>query len=408
MMRFQERTVDIPEQTIGVQLPLPQLEESYRPVPGIHSSGVNTFVTEPALPPLEEFYHYLEQIWASKQVTNNGQFHQELERALAEYLGVPYVSLFSNGTLALMVALQALNISGEVITTPYSFVATTHAISWNGMQPVFCDIDPLTLNLDPIQIEAAITPRTTAIMPVHIYGTPCDLVGIQTLADNYGLKVIYDAAHAFGVERKDESILNAGDLSVLSFHGTKIYTTFEGGAVICQDAAMKRRIDYLKNFGFADEVTVIGPGINGKMNEFSAALGLLQLEHIDTYIEKRRGICERYRSGLQGIPGIRLLPEFEDIRYNYAYFPIFIDEMELGRTRDTVYRELEEAGYRGRRYFYPLISHFPPYRGLPSAKSDHLPVAEEVTRQVICLPLHPELESSMVNRIIDICIGGGL
>jgi len=360
------------------------------------------YVTEPALPPLSEFLPYLEEIWSSKRVTNNGQFHQQLESALAEYLGVEYVSLFSNGTLALLIALQAQKITGEVITTPYSFVASTHALNWNGISPVFADIDPVTLNLDPKKIEEAITPETTAILPVHVYGTPCNIDAIQYLADIYGLKVIYDAAHAFGVEREGKSILNFGDLSVLSFHGTKVYTTFEGGAIISHDSAMKKRIDSLKNFGFADEVTVVGPGINGKMNEFQAALGLLQLDYIDASIEKRMKLSAKYTGLLGKVHGVTLLKSDKNIRHNYSYFPIFLDTLSFPGIRDKVYDVLKQHGYFGRRYFYPLISSFPTYRGLPSASSKNLPIAERMSNQVICLPLFADLEESDVDNICTI------
>lgn len=366
------------------------------------SSKQPVFVTQPALPPLEEFVPYLEEIWKSRQVTNIGQYHRELEEALCKFLGVQYISLFANGTLALLIALQVLRIQGEVITTPYSFVATTHAIQWNGLKPVFADIDPETLTLDPARIEAAITPQTTAILPVHVYGTPCDLEQINYLADIYGLKVIYDAAHAFGVKRAGQSVLNFGDLSVLSFHGTKIFTTFEGGAIISHDATTKKRIDFLKNFGFADEVTVVGPGINGKMNEFQAALGLLQLKYLPEHIIKRKALSRQYRKTLSGIKGLRTLPEVTDTEYNYAYFPVFVENREEGSQRDLVYEKLKRYGYFGRRYFYPLISHFPSYRGAPSAVSDNLPVAERISSEVICLPLYPEMPASEVGAVSEI------
>lgn len=325
-------------------------------------------VTSPLLPPLEEFIPYLEDIWQRKWITNNGHYHQELERALSEYLKVPYLSLFTNGTLPIMVALQALRITGEVITTPYSFVATTHSLWWNGIKPVFVDIDSKTGNLDPEKIEAAITPKTTAIMPVHVYGNPCDTKRIKEIADTYGLKVIYDAAHAFGVEIEGESILEAGDMATLSFHATKTYNTIEGGALICHDAETKKRIDYLKNFGFAGETTVIAPGINGKMDEVRAAYGLLNLKYVDKAIENRRVIAQVYREGLKSIKGVRYLSDIQGVRHNYSYFPIFVDEAVYGMTRDELYFKLREANILGRRYFYPLISEFATYRGLPSAK----------------------------------------
>ena len=356
-------------------------------------------VTKPSLPPLDEFLPYLEKIWQSQNLTNNGEFHQQLEKELADYLGVKYISLFANGTLALLTALQAMRITGEVITTPYSFVATTHALHWNGIKPVFVDIEPEYCNLDAEKIEAAITPQTTAILPVHIYGNPCNVNKIQEIADNYGLKVIYDACHAFGVNINGNSVLNYGDLSILSFHATKVFTTFEGGAIICHDEATKRRIDFLKNFGFANETTVVGPGINAKMNEFQAALGLLQMKYIEDSIDKRRRIVENYRSELSGIDGIRFISDRENVKHNYPYFPIFIDEEKLGRTRDEVYKKLKENNIYARRYFYPLISQFPTYRGLKSAKAENLPVAEKITEQVLCLPLYSGLKQNFIQKI---------
>jgi len=360
------------------------------------------YVTQPALPPLDEFIPYLEEIWASRKVTNIGQYHQELESALCQFLGVKYISLFANGTIALLIALQVLRIQGEVITTPYSFVATTHAIQWNGLKPVFADIDPETLTLDPAKIEAAITPQTTAILPVHVYGTPCDVKQINHLADIYGLRVIYDAAHAFGVKIGNQSVLNFGDLSVLSFHGTKIFTTFEGGAIVSHDVAMKKRIDFLKNFGFADEVTVVGPGINGKMNEFQAALGLLQLKYLQRNVGKRMALSRLYRTQLGNVKNMRMLPELPDTAPNYSYFPIFVENTKAICRRDMVYERLKQSGYFGRRYFYPLISHFPTDRGLNSAAPENLPVAELISGEVICLPLYPDLQVSDVNAICEI------
>jgi len=359
-------------------------------------------VTQPVLPPLDEFVKSLEKIWESKWLTNNGQFHQDFEKALAKHLGVKYVSLFSNGTLALISALQVMRITGEVITTPYSFVATTHALHWNGIKPVFADIDPVTLNLDPIKIEAAITPKTTAIMPVHVYGTPCDVEAIKEIADTYGLKVIYDAAHAFSVDVNGNSVLNYGDMSILSFHATKVFNTIEGGAIICNDEATKKRIDYLKNFGFAGETKVIAPGINAKMNELQAAYGLLQLESIDDSIAKRKIVADTYRNLLKDIEGISFLNDMEDIKNNYAYFPIFIDIKVYGKSRDALYEELKKHNIFGRRYFYPLISQFPTYSGLPSAAASNLPVAESVTKKVICLPIYPDLELDDVLQIVEI------
>lgn len=359
------------------------------------------YVTQPYLPPLDEFIPYLEQIWKNKWLTNNGPFHQQLEQALCEYLGVEYLSLFANGTLALVTALQALRITGEVITTPYSFVATAHSLLWNGLTPVFVDIDPLTCNLDPDKLEQAITPRTTAIMPVHCYGTPCNVERIQRIADIYGLKVIYDAAHAFGVTYKGESLLRHGDLSVLSFHATKVYNTFEGGAIVCPDAKTKQRIDYLKNFGFADEVTVMAPGINGKMSEVNAAFGLLQLKHIDSAITKRRSIDALYRRDLSGIKGVTCLTEPIDTVRTFSYFPILVeDNYPMGR--DDLYSKLKGHNIHARRYFYPLISDMPMYRGLTSSNQSNLPHAESVSKRVLCLPVFPDMPLDAVHTIIKL------
>lgn len=359
-------------------------------------------VTSPLLPPLEEFIPYLEKIWDSKWITNNGQFHQQLEEALCDYLGVKYISVFTNGTLPLITALQALRITGEVITTPYSFVATTHALWWNGIKPVFVDIDPQTLNLDPKKIERAITPKTTAIMPVHVYGNPCNMEEIQAIADKYGLKVIYDAAHAFGVRINGESILNFGDMSTLSFHATKTYNTIEGGALVCKDEQTKKRIDYLKNFGFAGETEVVAPGINAKMDEVRAAYGLLNLKYVDKAIENRKLIAQTYREGLKSIKGISCLHDIEGVRHNYSYFPIFVDENEYGLTRDELYNKLKENNILGRRYFYPLISDFSTYRELDSANPSNLPIANKVAEQVICLPIYDNLELEDVERVINV------
>ncbi|MEI7795724.1 MAG: DegT/DnrJ/EryC1/StrS family aminotransferase [Methylococcaceae bacterium] len=354
------------------------------------------YVTQPTLPPLAEFIPYLEKIWDNKILTNGGTFHQQLEQALCDYLGVKHLALFTNGTIALITALQALRITGEVITTPYSFVATAHSLLWNGIKPVFVDIDPISLNLDPTKIEAAITPQTTAIMPVHCYGYPCDVARIQEIADNYNLKVIYDAAHAFGVHDKNGGILNHGDLSVLSFHATKVFNTFEGGAIICPDEKTKRRIDHLKNFGFVDEVTVVAAGINGKMSEINAAFGLLQLKGIDEALAKRKIIDARYRDGLKNVAGIRCANVGKHVA-NYAYFPIFVE-----RNRDALYEKLKENGIFGRRYFYPLISDFPMYRSLPSAAQSNLPVARQISHEVICLPMYPNLENEQVDFIVSL------
>ena len=358
-------------------------------------------VTSPLLPNLDDFNEMLKQIWESKWITNNGQFHKQLEKELAAYLKVPYISLFTNGTLPLITALQALRITGEVITTPYSFVATTHALWWNGIKPVFVDIDPRTGNINPDKIEAAITPKTTAIMPVHVYGKPCDTQRIQEIADQYGLKVIYDAAHAFGVEVNGESVLNAGDLSTLSFHATKVYNTVEGGAMVMHDEKMKKRIDYLKNFGFANETTVVGPGINSKMDEVRSAYGLLNLRQVDAAIEARRQVAIKYREALRNVEGITFFDDMPDVKHNYSYFPIFVDAKKYGMTRDELYFKMKEQNVFGRRYFYPLISEFSTYRGLESAEPENLPEAHKMADSVICLPMHHALNNEDVQRIID-------
>jgi dTDP-4-amino-4,6-dideoxygalactose transaminase len=365
-------------------------------------------VTQSYLPPLAEFIPYLEEIWQKKWLTNMGDFHQELERKLCEYLNVEYISLFSNGTLALVTALQALRITGEVITTPFSFVATTHALWWNNIKPVFVDIESETFNIDPDKIEAAITPRTTAILPVHVYGNPCNVHRIKEIGDTYGLKVIYDACHTFGVTVDSIPVLNFGDLSIMSFHATKVYTTIEGGAIICHDEATKRRIDNLKNFGFAGETTVVAPGINAKMNEVQAAMGLLQLKYVDTAIAKRSAIAEKYRKRLSGINGVTFLNDLPGVKHCYPYFPVLIDKNLIGKTRDEVYEELKKHNIYGRRYFYPLISQFPTYRELESAKVGKLPVAEKVALEVLCLPIFPEMEIEAVNQIGDIIEGMGI
>ena len=366
-----------------------------------------TFVTQPELPPLEDFLPYLREIWDSRVLTNGGPFHQRLEAALCEHLGVKHISLFTNATIALVTALQSLRIGGEVITTPYSFVATAHSLLWNGIKPVFVDIDPVTLNLDPAQVEAAITPATTAILPVHCYGTPCDVDALRTIAENYNLKIIYDAAHAFGVQRGGQSVLNHGDLSILSFHATKVFNTFEGGAIVSPDARTKQHIDHLKNFGFVNETTVVATGINGKMSEFNAALGLVQLGRIDAAITRRAEIDRLYRELLADVPGIRMLAPAEGVRANHAYFPIFV-EPGFPLARDALYLALRDAGIHGRRYFYPLISDFPMYRGLPSAAPDRLPVARRASASVICLPIYPALEDVEVVRIAQAIVGAGL
>ena len=382
----------------------------------------NITVTSPLLPNLDEFHEMLKEIWDSKWITNNGSFHKQLEKALCEYLKVPYISLFTNGTLPLLTALQALRITGEVITTPYSFVATTHSIWWNGCKPVFVDIDPETGNIDPDKIEAAITPKTTAIMPVHVYGKPCDTKRIQEIANKYGLKVIYDAAHAFGVEVPAEeyglkpetaessiingqcSILSAGDMSTLSFHATKVYNTLEGGALVMHDEQTKKRIDYLKNFGFAGETEVVAPGINSKVDEVRSAYGLLNLRQVDSAIEARHQVAIKYREVLRNVSGIRFFDDMPGVRHNYSYFPIFINAGEYGMTRDELYFKMKEQGVLGRRYFYPLISTFSTYRGLTSAAPENLPVATKMANEVICLPMHHALSDEDVNRILELVI----
>lgn len=363
-------------------------------------SNQPVFVTQPYLPPLEEFMPYLEKIWGNKILTNNGPFHQEFEAALCDFLGVKHLSLFTNATLALITALQALRITGEVITTPYSFVATAHSLMWNNIKPVFADVDPRTCNLDPARIEEMITPETTAIMPVHCYGRPCDVEKIQDIADTYGLKVIYDAAHAFGVRHKGQSVLQHGNMSILSFHATKVFNTFEGGAIICQDERTKQRIDYLKNFGFANETTVIATGINGKMSEFNAALGLLQLKHIDRALEQRRQIDRYYRDQLGKISGlVPMMPAGDHL--NQSYFPIMVTP-DYPLSRDQLYEHLKRHNIHGRRYFYPLISDFPMYRNLPSAQSAYLPNARQLADRVICLPIYPGLSDAQAQSIVEL------
>jgi dTDP-4-amino-4,6-dideoxygalactose transaminase len=367
------------------------------------NSNKPIYVTQPTLPPLEEFLPYLQQIWNNKILTNGGPFHQQFEQALCEYLGVKHIALLTNGTIALVTALQALRIAGEVITTPYSFVATSHSLLWSGIKPVFVDVDPNTLNLNPAKIEAAITPQTTAIMPVHCYGHPCDVGAIQKIADNWGLKVIYDAAHAFGVQIQNGSILNYGDLSVLSFHATKVFNTFEGGAIVCPDAKTKQRVDHLKNFGFVDEVTVVAPGINGKMSEFNSALGLLQLKGIDEAIVKRKAIDARYRERLASVKGIHCLQDAGEKVANYAYFPIFVCP-KYPLNREELYQKMRDNGIYARRYFYPLISDFPMYQRLPSKAQSNLPVASKAASEVICLPIYPALSNEQVDSVIELIV----
>ncbi len=359
-------------------------------------------VTQPSLPLLKEFIPYLEEIWESKWLTNNGQFHHQLEKELAKFLGVKHLCLFNNGTNALMVALQALEITGEVITTPFSFVATSHSIVWNRTAPVFCDIDSKTYNLDPEKVETLITPKTTAILPVHVYGNPCDNEKIQAIADKYNLKVIYDAAHAFNVKRNGESILNWGDLSVLSFHATKVFNTIEGGAIVCNSQEMKQKIDYLKNFGFAGETIIVSSGINGKMNELQAAFGLLQLRDIEINITKRKKISDYYRAEFVSVEGITCIRINEDVTWNYAYFPILVNKEKFGISRDELYEKLKKNNIYSRKYFYPLISNLPTYIDLDSAHPNNLPVANKIADQALCLPIYPDLEKREFIKIIEI------
>lgn len=359
------------------------------------------YVTQPSLPPLEDFIPYLEQIWGSRVLTNGGTFHRELEEALSDYLGVPYISLFSNGTIALITALKALDIRGEVITTPYSFIATSHSLLWNNIKPVFVDIDPITLNLEPSNIEAAITPKTTAIMPVHVYGQPCDVDAIEVIAKQHNIKVIYDAAHAFGVQCHCGSVLKHGDLSVLSFHATKVFNTMEGGAVVSPNAETKYKIDQLKNFGYENEVSITQLGINGKMNEVSAALGLLQLQRIDEQIKRRKAVDHLYRRGLSEIPGIRCHELPKAGKHNFSYFPIFVDD-DYPQTRDRLYKKLKASDINARRYFYPLITDFPMYRENGLHSQARFPSAKRASERVICLPLYADLTTGQAKRVIDV------
>ncbi|MDD5704298.1 MAG: DegT/DnrJ/EryC1/StrS family aminotransferase [Kiritimatiellae bacterium] len=358
-------------------------------------------VTSPSLPPLAEFIPYLEKIWASRWLTNNGQFHQQFEAALADYLGVKYVSVFTNGMIALQAGMQALRITGEVITTPFTFVATTHAIHLNGCTPVFCDIEPESFTLDPEKVESLITPRTTAILPVHVYGNPCRHERLKRVADTYGLKLFYDAAHVFGVRQDGQPVASWGDLSMLSFHATKVFNTLEGGALVTDDPALKRRIDFLRNFGFQDEVTVVAPGTNGKVDEVRSAYGLLQLKYVDAEIAKRRRVADHYRAHLQGVPGLRLMDDQPGVKHNYGYFPVLVDAQVYGMTRDALYEKLKANGIFSRRYFYPLCSQFPTYRTLPSALPGRLPVAERVAEQILCLPIYADLGDCALGQIVD-------
>lgn len=356
-------------------------------------------VTKPYLPPLEEFSEYLENIWKSEIITNNGPYHQQLEAELCEKLGVEYISLFNNGTIALITALKALDIQGEVITTPFSFVATAHSLVWNGIEPVFCDIEKNGFNIDAQKIESLITENTTAIMPVHCYGKPCDVDKIHEIAERHGLKVVYDAAHAFAVSKGDRSVLNFGDLSVLSFHATKVFNTFEGGAVICHSKEMKAKIDSLKNFGIEDEVTVNNVGINGKLSEINSAFGLLQLKYFEECIERRKAVYEFYNDALNEVAGLELPIGLHD-RGNYSYYPLRVLP-GFPLTRDELYTKLKSKGILSRRYFYPLISDMPMYKDYESAQEKKLPNAHEISNQVLCLPIYPTLRKEELSTIVS-------
>jgi dTDP-4-amino-4,6-dideoxygalactose transaminase len=372
-----------------------------KPDPGSPAQGPDPMpgpipVTRPSLPPLDAFIPYLQTIWNKRQLTNGGPYSQELEQALCDHLGVAHVSLFASGTTALLVALQCLELTGEVITTPYSFVASANALLWRGLRPVFTDIDPTTFNLDPARIEAAITPQTTAIMPVHCYGYPCDVDAIAEIARRHRLRVVYDAAHAFGVNHQGSSLLNHGDLSVLSLHATKVFSTFEGGAIISHDMESKRRIDALRNFGIVDELTLEGPGLNGKLNEVAAAFGLLLLQHVNEAIERNRIIDARYRAGLAGIPGLQCPPVGPGS--NGAYFALRVKD-DYGESRDELHARLHRHGILARRYFYPLLPDFPLYA---QAVSGPLDAAREAAARVVCLPIYPDLPLVEVDRIISL------
>lgn len=359
-------------------------------------------VTRPFLPPLEEFEPYLRQIWASARLSNNGPLHQELEQALCRYLGVKHLSLCANGTIGLMLALRALDLSGEVITTPFTFPATAHAITWLGLTPVFADIDPVYFNLEPGKIEEAITERTSAILPVHVYGNLCEVEKIQKLSEKYHLPVVYDACHGFGEKFGGKSILQSGDFSVLSFHPTKVFSTFEGGAVISRTAEMKNRIDLLKNFGIADEENVLLPGINGKMNEVQAAFGLVQLRYMDAGREKRKALTSYYRKCLEGVNGLAMIPEMAGLESNCSYFPVLIDGRVAGIDRDRLYEIMRTEGIHPRKYFHPLVNRTSAYAGQPSAAEDNLPVAADVAGKVLCLPMFADLERTDVDRICNL------
>lgn len=361
------------------------------------------YVAQPTMPRLEDYYQSLKKIWTSRWLTNDGQFHQDFEHHLKEYLGVEHLNLFVNGTIALLVALQALRInSGEVITTPFTFAATPHVLHWNNIKPVFCDIEDKTFNIDPAKIEGLIRPDTKAILAVHIYGNPCDVEAIQTIADRHELNVIYDAAHAFGVKVGDESIMNYGDISAMSFHATKLFSSIEGGALVSKTQRQRTRIQFLRNFGIADAETVIGPGINGEMNEFQASFGLLELDLIEKEISDRKELVELYRNWLSTVPGISYLDEIEGVRHNYSYFPILVDLAKYGTSRDGLSDILGECNIFPRKYFYPLCSTYPCYSALPSSNPDNLPVATRISQQVLCLPLYGQLKRKIVETICTV------
>ena len=361
------------------------------------------YVTRPTLPKLEDYQRKLERIWETRWLTNDGECHTQLREALCEYLGVEHLNLCCNGTLALLLALQAARINGgEVITTPFTFPATPHALYWNRVEPVFCDIDETTFNLDPDRIESLIGPDTRAILPVHVFGTPCDVEAIQSIADRHGLTVIYDAAHMMGVTLNGRSVLEWGDFSILSFHATKLFSTAEGGAVISHSPPDCERIDFMKNFGIADEETVIGPGINGKMNELQAAFGLLQLEGVETEIASRKTLTQLYRQKLGAVPGIRVQQDLPGVRHNYGYFPVIVDPQTYGMTRDDLWASLREFNVVTRKYFHPLCSHYPSYASRPSSRPENLPVAERIAASVLCLPLYGTLSESSVETISTI------
>ena len=358
------------------------------------------YVTQPSLPPLDDFLPYLRAIWESKWLTNSGAFHNQLEAALAEHLGVQHLSLFSSGMDALQTGLSVLDVQGEVITTPFTFAATPHAIHLNGCVPVFCDIDPVTLTMAPELVEGLITDRTTALLPVHVYGNPCDHEQLKAIADKHGLRLLYDAAHAFDVKKDGMSVCAWGDLSVLSFHATKVFSTCEGGAIVTPHAWVKKQVDSFRNFGIENETTIVGPGINGKMDELRAAYGLLNLKHADSTLEKRRKVARYYREHLSSTKGIRVLDELSNVDANYGYFPILVCAEEYGLTRDMLYEQLKSISVFTRRYFYPLVSHVTPYNRHPSAHPDKLPVAEKIAKEVLCLPIYSELGNGDVERVV--------